>query len=416
MSALRRIARSKAAAAMLSQGVVAGSSLVLQILASRRLGSEGLGRFSLLVAILITLNSVQSGWIGDSLNVLDRFDPAVRRALLIYQCSAFVIVGTFGVGLALLIQGVGLQNAAIFGGACVLWAAEETGRRLLIARRDFWPLALNDAVYAISSFTYLGLIAATGYGLTLTHLLISLVVGATAAIAVALLQLPRTELVSIGRARAQMREVAGFAVWRAAQVGLRPGSLAAVRAIVIGTASVAALGQLEGARLMVAPILTVANGAAVYLLPTYVAAVREHHRFRPAIPVAMAGLGATCGVYGLVAIVFSSPLTRLLTAGSYDISKLAIVSWVVFAAGFTMGIPLGTAVIAHGASRQVFWARGVDNVVGVILAGTFAAMGWLKLVPVGLAVGTFLGMFLLHRCIRNGPASRSDDVAIPGTT
>ena len=80
---------------------------------------------------------------------------------------------------------------------------------------------------------------------------------------------------------------ASFAVWRAAQVGLRPGSQAIVRAIVATAISLEALGQLEAARLLLAPVLTAIAGAGVYLLPTYAGQARAGRRLSPRVELAM---------------------------------------------------------------------------------------------------------------------------------
>ena len=96
----------KPLAAIVSQGIVAGSSLLLQLVALDRLGAEGLGRFAVLFGILITANSVQSGWLGDSLTVLDRFDPGIRRALLRSQVAIVVLVAIGTSLLALPVAGV----------------------------------------------------------------------------------------------------------------------------------------------------------------------------------------------------------------------------------------------------------------------------------------------------------------------
>ena len=110
--------------AVTSQAIVAGSSLLLQLVALHELGASGLGAFSLLFGILVTVNSIQSGWIGDSLTVLDRFDPGYRRALFHSQSVAVLLVGTLTMLLALPISGVDPATAAIFGLASVMWILE----------------------------------------------------------------------------------------------------------------------------------------------------------------------------------------------------------------------------------------------------------------------------------------------------
>ena len=149
-------------AAIASQAIVAGSSLLLQLIALRQLGAEGLGRFALLFGILVTVNSVQSGWLGDSLTVLDRFDPGIRRALVRSQFVIVVVVFTATTLLALPVGGVGASTALLFGVASTAWVIEETMRRLLIARREFNKLVVNDCTFAAGSFGTIGAVTLAG--------------------------------------------------------------------------------------------------------------------------------------------------------------------------------------------------------------------------------------------------------------
>lgn len=401
LARLVRGARSRAAAALISQGVVAGSSLVLQIVASRQLGGAGLGQFSLLLGLLITANAIQSGWIGDSLTVLDRFDPDLRRGLLASQLvalQAMALLCGFG---ASLVDGVDDATAVAFGGAAALWALEETGRRIMIARRSFWALCVNDAIYGIGALGALAVASALGHSVTLRLLVVSMAIGSVLSILAAVRQLPREEFSLPAPGRAALGRVASFGVWRAAQVGLRPGSQAAVRSIVVLFVGVAALGELEGARLIMAPLLTVASGAGVYLLPTYAAAVKDGRAFRPPVVPVMVALGGACLAYGVVAIALDDVLVPVLTDGGYDVSPWAIAAWTLFAAGFAAGIPVGNAVVARGDSSTAFRLRVVDAVVGVSAATLFAALSWTDAVPLGLALGSFVGAALLLRELRS---------------
>ena len=250
-------------AAVASQAIVAGSSLVLQLIALRQLGDRGLGQFALLFGILVTVNSIQSGWLGDSLTVLDRFDPGIRRALVHSQVTIVVAVFSVTTVLALPVGGVDATTALLFGIASTAWVIEETLRRLLIARREFTKLVVNDASFAFGSFGLIGFVTITGGTFELETLILALLAGASVAIAVGVIQLPSSELSRGLLGPSRMRDVARFAVWRAAQIGLRPGSQALVRTVIVAVASYEALGQLESARLLLAPVLTVVNGAGV---------------------------------------------------------------------------------------------------------------------------------------------------------
>ncbi len=69
---------------------------------------------------------------------------------------------------------------------------------------------------------------------------------------------------------AQIRTVAGFGGWRGAQVGIPPLILSAVRVIVAASVGAAALGQVEAARIFVAPATLAVQGLGSYLLASYV--------------------------------------------------------------------------------------------------------------------------------------------------
>ena len=387
--------------AIASQMIVAGTSLLIALLVLRELGVTGLGTFSLLFGILITVNSVQTGWIGDSLTVLDRFDAGIRRALFQSQAIAVVVIFTVTWALALLVDSVDATTAILFGMASVAWALEETMRRLLIARREFWKLVANDGAFALGAFGLLVTAAARGATLTIDTVVIAVLAGAIVAIGLAVVQLPRVELLRGPIAPSRMRELASFAGWRAIQVGLRPGSQALVRAIVGTAVSLEAVGRLEAARLLIAPALTVANGAGMFFLPTYSDQLRRRVRLNPSIGRAMVLIATICISYGLVAIALREPLADLLTSGESIVTTLAVVSWVVFSIAFAIGLPVGAATVAAGRSRRTFAIRSVDAGIGVIVAGLLALIGWVDAVPIGLAIGAFVGAGLLVRSMRN---------------
>lgn len=395
----------KPLAAIASQGIVAGSSLLLQIIAFRELGPGGPGRFALLFGILVTVNSVQSGWLGDSLTVLDRFDPGIRRALIRSQLAILALVFMITTLAALPISRIDRTTAVLFGLASVAWVFEETLRRLLIARREFNKLVVNDASFAAGSFGLVGFVTVTGGTFTLETLVLALLAGAVVAIAVGVSQLPRIELSRGILGPSKMQEVAGFGVWRAAQVGLRPGSQAIARFLVAAAISYEAVDQLEAARILLAPVLTVVNGAGVYLLPTYSEQAKSGRRFRPSVPIAMSAVAGLAAVYGVIAVVLRQPLVDLLTDSSLDVTVTALLAWTAFSIGFGAGVPVGNALVARGRSRDAFNVRVLDAVVGVTAAGFLALVGWVDMVPFGLAAGTIVGAVLLLRTLDSAPES-----------
>ena len=400
--------------AIVSQMTVAGTSLLIALIVVRELGVSGLGTFSLLFAVLLTVNAVQTGWIGDSLTVLDRFDAGIRRAL--FQSQAISVVAIFVVtwSAALLVDGVDAATAILFALASVAWALEETLRRILIARREFWTLVANDLSFAIGSIGLLGAVIASGAALTLDTVIISLLAGSTVAIGLAIIQLPRIELVRGPASPSRMAELAAFAGWRAVQVGLRPASQALMRVIVATTLGLEAVGVLEAARLLIAPALTVANGAGMFFLPTYSDQFRRRVRLSPSVGAAMLLVAAICGSYGLFAVVLRAPLAQLLTGGDTVVTTLGVASWSLFSIAFGIGLPVGAANVAAGRSKQTFMIRLLDAAVGSTIAGLFAVFGWVEAVPSGLAIGAFVGAALLYRAVRANTDHLGDAADTPG--
>ncbi len=169
-------------------------------------------------------------------------------------------------------------------------------------------------------------------------------------------------------------------------------------------ASYEALGQLESARLLLAPVLTVVNGAGVYLLPTYSAQAKAARRFSPAVPLAMATVGLIAAAYGAAAIVLREPLTDLVTDGTTTITVTALLAWTAYSIGFGAGVPVGNALVARGRSRIAFTTRIIDAAVGIVAATALAVTGNVDAVPFGLALGTAVGATLLLRRLRQLPS------------
>src|SRR5512133_3619496 len=143
--------RLTAVAAVLTQAVTAGCSFLLQIVAAHRLGVAGLGGYALCVAVLVTATALYTGWVGDSLTVLDRQQPRIRQALVASALTAWLASAAVGVGVVLLLGLGSAGTALVFAALIVAWLAEETGRRLLMARLEMWSLVLNDLTYVVGT-------------------------------------------------------------------------------------------------------------------------------------------------------------------------------------------------------------------------------------------------------------------------
>lgn len=393
-----RSARS-ATAAIVSQGVVAASSLVLQWLALTELGRTGLADFAILSnGLVVTATALHTGWVGDSLVILDRFDPPVRRAL--FRVGSIAAVASFAFGLlgALAFTGLDVATAALFGAALSVWLLEETGRRTMMARLEFVQLVVNDVVYAVGALGLVGVVMATGE-LTMAWLVTAMLTGATAATVAARIQLPAEEYARPGRGPTAMRELSAFSTWRSGQLTMRPLGMLLSRVAVKTFVSASALGLLEAGRLMIAPVLTAANGFGGFSLPFFTRR-RDERRLDLAL-VAKFSLVSAAGA----AVYF--PVALLVTpffeeqSGSGSVPTVLVLSWCVYAVGYSANIPIVNALTSLLHSKAVFWGRCVDSAVIVVLSAAVAVVWGVEGVPfamlVGMVIGTAIPLATLRR-------------------
>lgn len=417
MRTLVRTLLRPAAGAIAAQGVTALGSLLLQVLAVRTLGEAGYGALAVLIGFLATVAALQTGWIGDSLTVLDRTDLRVRGALAFCLLSSCLIGAAAG---SALVAGVNLgppATAVLFAVLVALWLLEETGRRLLMARLEFWKLALNDAVYLGVSLSTLALLAALRT-VTLATFLAAMLAGAASAVALVLWQVPRGEYLGLRPRWRGVRDLASFAAWRSAQATLRPGALFVMRLLVVQVLSTAALGRLEAARLLVAPAQTLVNGAGSFLLPTFADGEREGRDAGSRADRAALVLLAATLLTGLVVLAALPLLAELITGDPGSISRLAVVGWVAYLVTWAATLPYVSEVVARRRSRSVFVVRVIDSVVGLALLPPLLLIGRdATLVPLLLSFGGAIGALLMRRlAVRSRPPPTGDATGDPGAT
>ena len=355
----------KAAAPVLSQGITAGASLVLQILAARALGLAEFGAFALLLALLVTASGLYTGGVGDALAVLDRHHPATRAGIAASALACWALCLAVAIGTALVVGEGEPWIAVVFAGMVVLRLVAETARRLLMARLEFWRLVVNDTAHLVATLVAVGFFAATG-PITLLALLASMAIGAGAAVLTGILQLPAEELRRLRPGRAGLAHVMSFAAWRSLQAALRPAALLASRVLVSLFLSLAAVGALEAGRLVVAPLQVVINGAGGFLLSDFVAKerhspARAYGQARRAARLLLLGTG----IGGVALALLSEPLGQLLTGGEVD--PLLVLGWVVYLMSWAAGLPYVTEAVARRKAREVFLIRLVDSVLGLAL-------------------------------------------------
>ncbi|QXJ24374.1 hypothetical protein AGRA3207_005686 [Actinomadura graeca] len=392
-----------AGGAVTVQFVTAGGSLVVQALCARTVGPSGYGAYALFVSVLVMITAVQTSWVGDSLTVFDRFDPRIRGALLLSVC---VTVGAGAVAGAAVTAVMGLAGPAgigMFALLVALWLLNETGRRIFTARMEFWRLALNDTSYLVVTLGTLGGALALGAAASLELMLAAMCAGCAVSIVLARLRLPAPEYALAPMRGTAFREIAGFAVWRSVQAGLRPGSLLLARVMIAAFASTAALAGIEAARLLLAPALTFVNGAGGFLLGDFAKAERtgEPMPARRAVRVCVL-LSVIALVMSLAGILLVDWLGPLVTGGSFAVDRVALVGWGVYAVCFACTLPLASLATARKMSRAVFTVRGVESASGlvVLLVLLITDPGHASIAPYCLGAGGLVSAAMLWRTLR----------------
>lgn len=400
--------RNHALAAILDQGFVAGASFVLMILVRRSSGASALGEYGWLIAVMIVLTGMQTAWIGDSLTVGDRFAPRLRSglwaSLIVFSAIGFLIA----TGVALTMQSFG--TSVLFGAMVVMWLIEETGRRIFMARMEFWHLVVNDIVYAVAAFAALGAMYSSEGHVSVTVVIAAMAVGAAAAITSALLQLPHDEYSPCPPSLSAMREMTSFAGWRALQLGIRPFAQFLIRTLVIVFASRFAAGNLESARLFSQPAITYVSGLSSILLPMYAASERGDKRSVSVGKMTVVMI-APVVLYAAVAIAWRSEIAERVFRDASGVSPIAVVGWMATALMFAAGLPAASLLVARRESRAVFLVRAADSFVGLALAAVTIRTVSPSWAPSCLAVGMLVGTAGLIWLTRR-PANTAPEVSI----
>lgn len=369
---LRSLVTSHASGAVVAQVWQAAGSFVLQVAAAHVLGAEGLGLVSLCLGTIVLVTALTSGFVGDSLTVLDRGDAHVRGGLQWWT----VVLGITGPALATaVLWGSGsldATEAGLFFLAASLFAVEEVGRRLLMASLRFWRLVAVDSVALTTAVGVLVVIGLTG-AISLGGFLGAVALGQAAGLLTIATMLAPGERWAAPVRGGAVRHVASYGVWRGAQVAVNPGVFTAVRLLVVTVAGAAALGHLEAARILVAPALLMVQGLGSYLLASY----GRDRTLALSVLVARARRGSAALVLGALGVGLLIWLTAPLagpwiTGGEFAVPRLAVAGWVLYAAAIASMQPFVSLAAARGRQRVMLGVRLLDAAVSLA-----ALIAWL---------------------------------------
>ena len=382
------------AAAIAAQGSQSLGSLILQVVVVRGLGAEGLGKFGLLYGLLIVATGVASGFVGDSMTVLDRSRPSIRAALqgwlvlIATSCSLMAVVISWGSGL------VTLPTALAFGAATMVFLFEDAVRRLLMANLRFSRIVVVDVASLVGALAVLVLAP----GISLTQIFVALTVGQVLATVVGLVIVGDHERWLAAPLPADVGAVARYGWYRGLQQAVRPTLLALMRWVVIATLGLAAAGELEAARVYAAPALLAVAGANSFLFANYArnaakpmsSAVRDADRG----VLLLAAIIAALSVCALVAMPVLGPI---LTGGQYTLSAIAVAGWLAYTLSVAVVSPYGALAAVRGHQASVLVIRIVDSLASLALAAALVSgLRTAEWAPAGLTLGSLAGGLALR--------------------
>lgn len=190
---------------------------------------------------------------------------------------------------------------------------------------------------------------------------------------------------------------------------MRPALLAGVRIGGLTLATAAAVGQLEAARIYLAPVLILVGGLSTVLMARQ-AMDRAEHAGEAIVSADRAARRITTAALTVLAVaILGSPLlSPLITGGDFELPKVALVGWSMYAAALGFAAPYGTLAAVRCPQRAVVIVRLVEGVlasavVALVLFSTEDVM-WAPAGLAGCAVlgGVLLRRLLLHEARRDG--------------
>lgn len=405
----RRIAMLGGVAAQGSQAI---ASVALQVLAARLLGLAGLGRYGALYALIILATAVCSGFVGDSLTVLDRSRTDIRAGLQTWllivplMAGAMCCVGAFATGF------LSLPGAIAFGGAAAAFMVEDCLRRLLMATLHFWRIVLVDMAALVGSVSVAAVVGLMT-DLTITHFLVALIAGQVVAAFMAAAMLPASERYVVAMRPAALGAVAKYGGWRAMQQAVRAALLALVRIVGLLGVGATAVGGLEAARIYMAPAMLVVTGMGSFLFASY--AARSDAPLADLVRLAdrsVLTLLCLVGGFGVAAVSLIGWLGPLLTNGKYELSVITVGGWAAYAASAAAVTPYGQLAAVRGRQAAVLGIRAADSVFSLLAVVVVVAINdSVQWVPAVLAVGSLFGGL----AIRQLPLRRAPSAAVPTT-
>ncbi|MFD1825868.1 MULTISPECIES: hypothetical protein [Mumia] len=390
-----------AVVALLAQATQTGVSFLLQVAAARALGADGFGVYALLFGAVVMTTAVTTGLVGDTLTVLDRRDDRIRTALALLAAVSVVASTLLSYVGAVVWTSLSPAGCLAFAVATGAFVAADLVRRLLMATMHFWRLVAGDLVSLVVTAGVVVAVLLEPGAPSVTGFLLALAAGQAASGVTGWMLVPRHERTVRPWAQPDLARVLRFGSWRAAQQFVRPTMLNVMRWTVLAVAGAAAVGELEAARVYVAPAMLVVQGFGSYLLSSYAAS--GDHTLRSLLAradrAAAIMLAATLGA-SLISVLALPVLGPLITGGSFDLDVVAVIGWAVYAGSCAAVLPYGSLAAVRGRPGRVFGIRVADSVLSIGLLVLALQLGTsTQWAPLWISFGSFAGGILCRQLL-----------------
>ncbi|MET4059033.1 hypothetical protein ABIB35_000562 [Arthrobacter sp. UYP6] len=404
-----------AAGAVAAQSSQALGAFLIMAVAARSLDLGSLGLLSVLYGLLVLSAATTSGFVGDSLTVLDRRSRSLRAGMQLWLIVLCLTCAGIVPSVVWIMDLATAPQALLLGLAVAAYLLEDVLRRLLMACMLFRRIVVMDLSVIVASLVVL-LIADQSGELRVTSFLAAIATGQTAGAAVGIVMIPPTERTFVSLRGAQWRAVAAYGTWRAAQQSLRPALLTAMRSAVVLLVTFEASGALELARVYSAPAMLVVTGISSYLFASFA-------RSRT-VSLAQLLQRADRGVFALLSItaactgvaVLALPAAGPLVLGSLP-ELSAVAGWLLYTAAVSAATPYGVLAAVRCSPARIFLIRLMDTAVSLGSVLTVVLLtGNALLAPLAAASGAALGGLAIRQLLLVPLRRHTTDITTVSTT
>ncbi|MGO1384594.1 MAG: hypothetical protein ACTHU1_07325 [Arachnia sp.] len=307
-------------------------------------------------------------------------------------------------------------QALLFAGALAAFQMEELVRRIFMGLMQFWRLVALDTAAMVVALSIVLITAAVG-SVRIEVFFAAWLIGQIAGILMGIALLPRSERIWVRMRGSEFGRVGAFGGWRGAQVAIPQLMLTLYRVLVTTFAGGMALGLLEGARILVAPVLLTVQGLGSYLLSSYVHDSKlgmqalRHRAWRASL-LMMGG----AMVLGAVLVILAPMLGQAVSGSNFSVSRITVAGWVLYAMASASFQPFASLAGVKGRQRRVFACRLIDaGLAMAMLVGLFSFGIDVAWSPVVLAAGLFIGGVLVRHFVLS-PLTTSPSTTLAGAT